>query len=180
MTTTTVKIKHKSNITERQNRPRKDKMNYSKINDSIKSNKTSNTIVNVIKDTSQNIIDKAKANLFGTPETSVITKNQLKLNDKTPFQSSDKNNSTLTDTIPHKNESNQNNQNETVDNTNNDDKSIKIPCRMDNILLPLRTITKTYQKYKIKSKMHLKFYLLLKKWQNFANVPKLIIKTNKN
>ena len=58
--TTTVKIERKSNIRERRNRPRKVKMNYSKINDTIKTNKTSNTVVNVIKDTSENIIDKKK------------------------------------------------------------------------------------------------------------------------
>ena len=83
--TTTVKIKRKLNIRERQNRPRKVKINYSKVNDLTKTNNTSKTMVNVIKDISQNIIDKAKTNLFGTPETSVITKNPLELNDKTPF-----------------------------------------------------------------------------------------------
>ena len=74
--TTTVKIKRKSNIKERQNRPRKVKMNFSKVNESVKINKTSNNIVNIIKDTSQNIIDKAKSNLFGTPEINLPTKNQ--------------------------------------------------------------------------------------------------------
>ena len=139
--TTTIKIKRKSNIRERRNCPRKVKLNYSKANDSTKANKTSNTIVNVIKDTSQNIIDKAKANLFGTLENSVITKNQLEINNKTSFQSSDNSNSSLTDTIPQKKELNQNkitqtlpnstknkyiefnNQYETVEDTNNDDNS---------------------------------------------------------
>ena len=109
--TTTIKIKHKLNIQERQNRPHKVKMNYSKVNNFMKTNKTSN-IVNLIKDKSQNIIDKAKAkaNLFGTPEISVITKNKLELNDEKIFQSPDSNNSTniLVNTIPHRKELNQN------------------------------------------------------------------------
>ena len=88
--TTTVKIKRKSNIKERQNRPCKVKMNFSKVNESVKINITSN-IVNVIKDTSQNIIDKAKANLFGTPE---IDQNQPEINDKTNHQTHYNKNST--------------------------------------------------------------------------------------
>ena len=61
--TTTVHIKRKLNIQERQNRPSKVKRNYSKVNDSIKTNKISN-IVNVIKDTSQSIIDKVVKRSF--------------------------------------------------------------------------------------------------------------------
>ena len=80
--TTTVKIKRKSNIRERRNRPRKVKMNFSKVNESVKTNKASTNIVNVIKDTSQTIIDKAKANLFGTSEINTSPKSQLEINVK--------------------------------------------------------------------------------------------------
>ena len=118
--TTTVKIKRKSNIKERRNRPRKVKMNFSKVNESVKINKTSNNIVNVIKDTSKNIIDKAKANLFGTPEINLPTKNQPEINDKTNHQTHYNKNSTkiLDDTILQEKDSNQNETNKPPSTTN--------------------------------------------------------------
>ena len=108
--TTTVKIKRKSNIRERRNRPRKVKMNFSKVNESVKINKSSTNIVNVIKDTSQTIIDKAKANLFGSPEINPSPKNQSATKVKTNLQTLHNKNLTEipNDMILHENDVNQN------------------------------------------------------------------------